>query len=188
MSFLEKKKPKASNTNDHGKQENRRVDIIIYHTIPRVIIVDAPPKDLCKEDTIIRLDNGTEFVFNKCEYMEQKDCLELTEITNVNDAIANGMTTTDEDENPLVSGGMLGFNPIQTKNCDNICFKNPIVVRFLIAESPLCRPCGRSAQLYNIDKNGNWTLTKEELEIVEINNLRFYELTLPPCWNGFKKR
>lgn len=185
--FYGEERPIASNGNDKGMQKNRRVDILVYHTIPAPpVLNDTVKKDPCLKDTVIRLKNGTEVVFNKCEYLDKKDCFELKEVVNASDAIANNMSTVDNEGNPLASGGMIGFNPVISEGCENLCFEHTVTVRFRISGDILCQPCGRGARLYDVDEDGNWEQTDEELGIVEINGVRYYEFELPSCWVGFK--
>ena len=87
-------------------------------TIPNLEIVI----DTCfGRDTVITLSGGTQLVFNRCEYLELKDCIEISEIANPQDALANNLTTMEERGQALASCGMIGLsiNP----DCTNqVCF------------------------------------------------------------------
>ena len=176
-------KPLASNTNEIGMQKNRRVDIELNYRLLQKIEVPIIETDPCDRDTTLILKNGTQLVFNLCEYLEKKDCMEFTEVSNTDDAVREGLSTVSDDGFAMASCGMIGFGLLAGENCNNLCFKQKVKIRLLVSDEPSCVPCGRRPILYSADANGNWEATQQTLERVEVSGKQYYEYELG-CLDG----
>ena len=159
-------------------QKNRCVEIQVI-----IDTEDALPKfleikeDSCEGDTTIYLANGTRLVFDKCEYLEKKDCIEFTEIFDPPSAVQHGLTTQDTKGNIMVSGGMVDFQ--LKKGCGETRLTHGC--RILI-------PCAGVVQygcdyfpdmpdLYNATENG-WSQTNETLAITRIDGVEYFDFTM----------
>jgi hypothetical protein len=194
-------KPIASNENDEGKQKNRRVDIVFYYKSNNQNLkskADSLQKanknakqdeivvDTSKEDTTIILPQGTHIVFNRLEYLELKDCIEITEANNAQAILNNGLSLMTVNNIPLVSCGMIKIE--LKKNCTDImCLKYPIKVQFPVPENSECDYCKRSASVWFSSPKG-WLGTNNNrinrIKIIKKHNKKFYQLQIqcPETW------
>ncbi len=168
-------KPKATNSNELGKQQNRRVDIIIIYKIPidikepPVVIIDdevqLTSNENCDKDTIIYLPGGSQVKMNACEYREKKDCIVLKEYITPESIQAAGFVTMDENGNELQSGGMLTF-----ETCDTSCLQSPALIRLPV-------PCNMSMDmmLYSLNADNTWGNPQDQIRIVSQGGNLFYE-------------
>ena len=197
--------PVSDNETDEGKQFNRRVTvrvvlkpILVEEIIENYVEDNIPPPvpvyipDPCiGVDTTIILANGTEMVFNKCEYDELKDCLEITSILNAEELIESNISMETTDAIPLVSCGMIRICFRDDCPIKKSCFNNPVTVRFPFPdETDRCESCpNRSAQFFNMTLDGTWeasTKKSEKITEVEIDGRKYYEMVIkcPNC--GFQ--
>lgn len=184
--------PLASNDSDKGKQENRRVDIYVFYKVKKAPVIPEVKKDSvvpvvvtqtvkppprpapCTEDTLITLSNGTTLTFNKCEYLERKDCLDIAGVLSAEEALNANLTSVDDGGNALGSEGMLNIQP--KPGCDGGCFKHPVIVRIPVRKN--CMVCGRSMAFYDLDENGRWKENNEKIKKVTINGIEYYEFKM----------
>lgn len=192
-------KPLSDNESDEGKQKNRRVDIIIHYQNKPVAVSGAPPDtnrllltkiDTCLDrDTVIILPQGTQLVFNTCEYLSVKDCLDFKEANHVNDILFNNMSLMDTGGIPIQSCGMLRLS--MKPNCNKKCFDTRVKVRFpyVMPGRSACEACAKNAQLYDINNNGLWAQSIDKstpMKMLTIGGKIFYqfELICPDNWKN----
>lgn len=182
--YFGEEKPIAENTSDVGMQSNRRVDVIVYYRVKRVVIpkpevevqepvVKVPPKptppDPCEKDTVLILSNGTQVKMSICEYDKNKGCLDIQSATNVEEAQRMNLSTTATNGSPLESGGMFSIMP--KPGCVINCFQRPVKVLI-----PITNECEiQGASMFDIRPNGRWVQNRDKLNIVTINGKRYYQ-------------
>lgn len=194
--YFGEEKPITANDNDDGKQKNRRVDIVYFYklkAIPKLISIDSIPKqvnvvDTCKKDTVITMPEGTQVVFNLCEYLEIKDCIEFREINNPSAILANELSLMDTSGFPIASCGM--FKVLMKPGCaKRECFKFPVKVRFLVNKDKECDYCGRNARVWDRSINGGWIEGQgknNDIKIIKVQGLLYYqfEILCPNYWKN----
>jgi hypothetical protein len=175
-------KPKAENSTERGKQQNRRVDIVVTYRPKQSPPPPSAPKpeppvatpaivSECTEDTTVILPAGTMLTFNKCEYLARRDCLNFNEIFDPEAARAAGLNTTDNRLNPLVSGGMLDLSA--RNGCTESCFQQPVKTRIPVPDN-ISVPS--AFNFYEIDpRSGRWTQNKLKVAIVVIDGQQYFE-------------
>ncbi|MBI3134305.1 MAG: OmpA family protein [Bacteroidetes bacterium] len=170
--------PIAANNNSSGKQQNRRVDIVIHY---KAILVSTEIEpvviDTCEGiDTTLIFEDGTRMVFNKCEYSELKECLEIKLWNDIREAQRDGVSMRDDDGNQLVSNGM--FSITLKSKCKNIeCFKNKVKVLIPLNPINYCDYCMNNQRLYIMNSAGQWVLDESRvLEIVEIDSVKYIQV------------
>jgi hypothetical protein len=178
--YFGREKPLATNENETGKQKNRRTDIVFQYDKPKPEkkeIVQVIEEKKCKEDTTIILLQGTQIVFNLCEYLKIKDCLDIVEILTPQDVLDNGLSLMTIDGCPLASCGMIKVG--MKEHCGDR-FTYPLKIYFPVPENPECDYCGINALIWDITVEG-WVEAQDDLRkvnIVEIRGKKFYEFEL----------
>jgi len=168
ISYFGEDKPLVDNDNEEDKQLNRRAEIIISYSNNTGFSL----KSLCLNDTVIYTKGGKEIVFNACEFSDIENCLEIVE-QNTQLEFKKGIVVIGKNSQDLMNYGRLQINLLD--GCvDNECFKNPVLIRFPIRNTP-------------DELNQPWALVKGEkanLRLVKIMDKLFYELELncPTSW------
>lgn len=181
-------RPAASNSSSSGKQQNRRVDIIIkYKAVPAIDVIEPPVIDTCEGiDTTIIFEDGTRMIFNKCEYLELKECLKIKLWNDIREAQNDGVSMLDDQGNQLVSNGM--FSITLNSECKNRggCFRNKVKVLVPLPTIDYCDYCRNNQRLYFMNAKGQWVMDESRLpEIVEIDSVKYIwvELQCPGMVN-----
>jgi OmpA family len=215
-SYLGMNAPISSNDTEIGKQKNRRVDISFVYKISQNKSALANQDSLLKsqtdsiqvskqdsnsqallvdncidknKDTMIVLPEGTILILNRCEYLEQKDCLVFTEANTLSSMRNNNLQLVDNAGLPLITCGMLDIK-IMTKPGCKPCFTNPVKVRFPISSFSTtktarnCDYCGTNAQLWDLNSSNSWE-NPQALKIIYENDKPFYEYEVR-CPGGWK--
>src|SRR6185503_487272 len=108
-------------------------------------------------DTTITLPHGTQLTFNRCEYFDLRDCLEITEAYDVESIRRQNLTTLDRNGNVLLSAGMFCIKLIG--DCSpKPCFEVPVKVRMPMPglSSNGCAKCGRGTFRLYRSRDGIW--------------------------------
>ncbi|MFZ4581664.1 MAG: OmpA family protein [Paludibacter sp.] len=167
IGYYGENKPVTKNDSEEAKRKNRRAQIIIQYSNNQI----QKPDSCIQKDTIIRTRYGKELVFNGCEFQDIQNCLEIID-NNSHSDLKKGIVVMSKNGQDLLNYGSLYVNLLD--GCvKNECFKNPVIVRFPIRNTP-------TSQL-------SWALIKGEkttLRLVKINDKLFYELELkcPTSW------
>ncbi len=176
-------KPKSTNSNEVGKQQNRRVDIIITYKNPSpepaqpIVEVESEIQQTlnenCDKDTIIYLPSGSQVKMNACEYRLKKDCISFKEYITPESIREAGLTTVDDNGNELLSGGMITF-----ETCDTNCLNKPAYVRLPV-------PCNLSMNmlLYTLNSDSTWSDPQNQIRVVSQGGNLFYEFPIQCAYN-----
>jgi hypothetical protein len=109
-------------------------------------------------DTTITLPHGTQLTFNRCEYFDIRECLELIEAYDITSIREQNLTTLDRNGNALLSAGMFCIR--MTGDCaSRPCFEVPVKIRMPLpgSSSNSCGKCETGTfRLYN-SSDGFWS-------------------------------
>jgi hypothetical protein len=125
-------------------------------------------------DTTITLKNGTTLTFNRCEFFDNRNCIEINEITDTSDLRRLGLTMLDRNGNVLLSCGMIEIN---MKKCAKECFDIPVKVRISV-RFQTCNGITTTNQLPALyfNRGDGWRLQpKDSFIIIETSTGRFLE-------------
>ncbi len=194
-------KPVDENSSEQGKQNNRRVELLVYfkqkYIKPPIVPTNETEEEEEEEevsvapidsiplqdqgDTILMID-GVQIVISKKDHKKFKDCLMIRPVMTGEEALNNGLTTMTLDNDFLVSCGMIS---IELKPPCEGCFDKPIKVRFPVGNGDKnCDIC-KNRVVYDISRNGRWTENAgEKVRRVNISGQYFYEMIIK-C-PGFK--
>lgn len=130
------------------------------------------PYSSLPQDTTITLPSGTSFTFNRCEFFDLRDCIEIFEIIDTAGLNARNLTMYDSRGNALLTCGMVS---LQLKNCDKTCFEVPVKVRVRIRFQDCSGTINGVPNLYT-SNGGRWQqVEKGKAKIVTENNIRYFE-------------
>ena len=158
------------------KSRNRRVEIVVvFKPIPKPL---PAPKDTCKRgDTMLVLKNGTILKGSTCDLNDSSD-LEIIEALSIDDIISQNLQTMSNNENQLISGGMITIRS-KSGNCN---FNKPITIYVPIIDS--CSDSKRMS-LYNSSDGQNgrtWSpVSGVKIKIVIRNGSSYYEIVASKC-------
>ena len=77
-------------------------------------------------DTTITLKSGSTLTFNRCEFFDMRDCMQIIEINDTAGLQREGVNMYDKEGNILLTSGMI---KIDMKDCDKKCFDVPVKLR-----------------------------------------------------------
>lgn len=162
--FYGESKPVDENTHPEGKQNNRRVEIVLNLKVPEVFHEPQAkiPVQNCSYDTTLIFPQGTEVTMNICDYFAIKDCFQFIEY-NTGESIRNSnLTTMTADGTPLISGGMF-----EIKMCKEVN------VSVYIPRVP--NPCDSAADftLWTSGNAGTWSPIKGTIDRVRRGGREF---------------
>lgn len=133
-----------------------------------IVIVDK-----CNDDTTIYSESGAMIKINRCYYKKTKNCFKFNDYQSAVAVQQAGLRTVDERGNPIESGGMvdIGF-------CSDTCLKTPVIIllpvpKCLTQQSGLSR---KPMTLWTLNKNNTWGNSKNKIEIVEYNGVKYYKI------------
>jgi hypothetical protein len=194
--------PIASNATPEGRQFNRSVTVallarrIVPLPQPAVVVAEtavvAPavviaidPDPNCEQDTTIVLPQGTQLVFNRCEYLKLQPCLTFEEALTRPSVLDNDLTTMDTAGIPLSSCGMVRI-VLQEGCAQATCFQHPVKVRTPVPDKS-CMTCLSPPTLFAVQARAGWGLPrgeKPEIKVIQVRGKEFYqyELICPGGW------
>ena len=167
--------PVEANTSASGKQNNRRVDIVVSFKPTLLIPPKLEEKITEKEitgDTILRYPKGTLVILPKIDVINNPTCLSLVEFTSGEDVRSSDLTTMSSDGMPLISAGMFDIKMCDESKC----------VTVLV---PVRTVCGQTLPFsqWDAQPNGSWQeTTGRPMPIREIAGQNYYEMK--KCGSG----
>jgi hypothetical protein len=204
--YLGEVSPVESNESSTGRKQNRRAIAIFYLSQNRDLVLKNKDIDLnsfklidsvksknIKEtlivkqekiteptevDTLLTLPKGIQIVADRDEYLRIKDCIDFVTLTTPNEVLNNNLTTNNDTNYPLISGGMAEIRrrPSKQLKCVGIdsCFKKPFIIRFPINCTNENMRFFRFNS-YRLNSKNQWVLDTAAVNIVKINNTMYYE-------------
>jgi hypothetical protein len=125
-------------------------------------------------DTTIMLSSGTTITFNRCEFFDVRDCLQIMEITDPQQLMRENVNMYDKDGNILITCGMI---KIDMKDCGKECFEVPVKIRIRV-RFPDCRDQPNTVPNLYFNSGNGWSEPKgTAASIITINNIRYLEFT-----------
>lgn len=196
--------PIASNNIADGKQQNRRVDIIIFYRekiLPNITLIDTqkvikiPPiaitttsrntlialKDTCLQDTTIVLPQGTRYTISLCDYYKCKDSIKISEFLTPESILNSPFSTMTTNNELLVTGGMLDVQICEgCKLLRGLKFKVRVPIE-------LERSCEGNIQvkqmsLFDSNNGSRWRNLLKKITFEKINDTLYY--TFPITRSG----
>jgi hypothetical protein len=124
-------------------------------------------------DTTITLPSGTQITFNRCEYFDLRECLEILEINDTAGLREAGLSMTDENGIPLLTCGMLS---IKLNECGKTCFEVPIKIKVRIKFED-CNGIANSVPNLFVANGSVWSQQPEDkIKRVTENNIKYLEI------------
>lgn len=168
-SFEGESSPKAPNDTPEGKQENRRVHMVVETRQRARAIIDGAPEPIvdCAKDTLIPLPSGSMYRINICDYLNNPGCVQINEIFTAQDLADEDITTMSEHGEQLVSGGMIRYSVCEGVSVDV----------FVPVPNEGCVEA--NMQRWDADNKGNWVRASlNKLPVRSINNQQYYGLSI----------
>jgi len=110
--------------------------LLLYVLIVSTTLVVIAQKNPCNPqglpyikvpgDTTVTLQSGTTLTFNRCEFFDLRDCMEIIEINDSADLRREGLNMYDKEGNILVTCGMI---KIDFNKCGKKCLDVPVKIR-----------------------------------------------------------
>jgi hypothetical protein len=135
-------------------------------------------------DTTIVLKSGTTLTFNRCEFFDVKDCIEIKDIETPEDMERERLEMYDDRGNQLLSYGMI---VIQMDSCIKKIFEVPVKFRMKIGKALACVDTVTVVPLLFLNGSSGWARPKDiKSRVVTINGEKYVEFeTRTPvgAWN-----
>jgi hypothetical protein len=137
---------------------------------------DGKPYSQLPGDTTITLPSGTTITFNRCEFFDIRDCIQIVEITDPEQLQREGANMYDDRGNILISCGMIKFD---MKDCGKKCFEVPIKIKIRV-RFPDCRNEPNAIPNLYFNSGAGWTQPKSvDYRVTTYNDIRYIELNTP---------
>jgi hypothetical protein len=125
-------------------------------------------------DTTITLPSGTMLTFNRCEFFDVKDCMEITEMEDPAQLQRERINMYDDKGNVLMSYGML---KIKMDSCSKRSFELPVKFRIRLSNHLSCGQSVAGPKLF-IYRGGIWdNETGVDSKITTIDGKNYIEFT-----------
>ncbi len=145
----------------------------------------CPDKGIENADTTIILKSGTELTFNRCDFFDIKDCMELYEIRNLEDLQSRGLTTMDISGDILLTCGMFVLQFNHSEDCENKdCLDHPVRIRIPVLPNPCMGTFRGNNELYRSNLSNRWEKVEGGNEVTNNKGQRYLEFSTR-CGGGF---
>src|SRR6188474_563605 len=157
---------------------------IIFSLILMLIIVEGNsqnnpcntrgvPYSSIPGDTTVVLKSGTTLTFNRCEFFDIKDCIEIKDIETPEDMERERLQMFDDEGNMLLSYGMIVIN---LDSCNKKIFEVPVKFRMKINNKLSCFDTIKATPLLFVNGSSGWTVPKNiTSRIITINGEKYIE-------------
>lgn len=130
------------------------------------------------KDTTLTLQDGTQVIFNRCDFFEIKDCLEITEIRDLPTLEQSGLSMIDSAGNILLTCGMVQLKYSKDAECSQLpeCFPTPFKIRIPVM-TRLCMTSTERRRLYRFGPTRSWVEVPGGQLITDVNGRLYFEFT-----------
>ena len=179
--------PKTTKTNELMKKYNLITTALLLVLNQLTIAQKVPCSDPAgfSKDTTITLEDGTQVIFNRCEFFDVRDCLEIQEIRDLPTLEQSGMSMMDNEGNILLTCGMVQLKYNKDPECTNLpeCFTTPFKIR-IPAMNTSCINSSDRKQLYRSGPTRIWTPVPGGKLITDSSGKQYFEFTTT-CVGGY---